>query len=355
VIVKVPMGVKVGPVAALAAALRDLVGAEVTKVDEQDGQTRIVVEVIDQRYEFNAIWVGHGWPSEVREALNRSEGASSAAVVHTARRFSPGAISILKSRNANYADASGQARIVVPPGLVIVRESARQVEPEAPQSVRWSRSSIQIAELVLHEGLTELHTGKLAHRTEWSAAQVSKVLKMFDELGWTEQRGGKAGRGAHRELVAPGPLLDSWSEHVSQERRHKELGHRTTKDLLRFAQMELADHLGRDREDWALTTWAGLELTAPFATMVPILHIYISKTRFDMEVDELMRTSGIRKVDEGARIEFWEADFPLIVQSGQPPAGVPVASTPRLYADLLALGGRAADAAQHLRETKLGF
>lgn len=349
------MGVKVGPLTALAAALKDLVGAEVKRVEEQDGQTRIDVEAIGQRYEFNAVWVGHGWPSEVREALNRSEGAPPISVVYTARRFSPGAISILKSRNANYADESGQARIVVPPGLVVVRESARQVEPETPQSVRWSRSSIQIAELVVHEGLTELHTGKLADRTEWSPAQVSKVLKMFDELGWTEQRGGKAGRGAHRELVAPGPLLDSWSEHVTQERRHKELGHRTTKDLLRFAQMELADHLGRDRGDWALTTWAGLELTAPFATTVPILHIYVSKARFDMEIGEVMRISGIRKVDEGARIEFWEADFPLIVQSGEPPAGVPVASTPRLYADLLALGGRAADAAQHLRETKLGF
>lgn len=349
------MGVKVDSLTALATALKDVTAAEVKKVDDQDGQTRIVIEAVAHRYEFSAIWVGHGWPSEVREALNRSEGTSRTPIVYTARRFSPGAISILRSHDANWADESGQAHIVLPPGLLIVRDLARQVLGEAPQSVRWSRSSTQIAELVLHEGLTELHTGKLADRTDWSAAQVSKVLKMFDELGWTEQRGGKSGRGTRRELISPGPLLDSWSDHVGEERRRKELGHRTTKDLLRFAQMELADHLGRDREDWALTTWAGLELTAPFATTVPVLHIYLSKKRFDMEIDEVIRASGIRRVDEGARIEFWEADFPLLVQSGQPPAGVSVASTPRLYADLLALGGRGADAAQHLRETKLGF
>lgn len=349
------MGVKEGSIAALAAALRDLDGAEIKKVDEQGGQTRIVLGAADQSYEFNAIWVGHGWPSEVREALKRSEVASSTAVVHTARRFSPGAISILKNHNANWADESGQARIVVPPSLFIVRESAPEAKVEAPQTVRWSRSAIHIAELALHEGLAELHTGKLADRINWSASQVSKVLKMFDELGWTEQRGGKSGRATRRELVAPGALLESWSEYIGNQRRRKVLGHRTTKDLLRFAQMELADRLGRDRADWALTTWAGLELTAPFATAVPVLHIYLSKNRFNMEIDEVMRTSGIRRVDEGARIEFWEADFPLIVQSGQPPAGVSVASTPRLYADLVALGGRGADAAQHLRETKLGF
>lgn len=350
------MGVKVDSVAALAAALKDVAAAEVKKIDERDGLTRIIVEAITHRYEFSALWVGHGWPSEVRKALNRSEGTSrTSPIVYTARRFSPGAISILTSHDANWADESGQARIVLPPGLLIVRDSARKPEQEVPQSVRWSRSSTQIAELVLHEGLTELHTGKLADRSRWSAAQVSKVLKMFDELGWTEQRGGKSGRATRRELVAPSSLLDSWSDQVAHERRRKELGHRTTQDLLRFAQMELADRLGRGRDDWALTTWAGLELTAPFATTVPVLHIYVSKKRFNMEVDEVMRASEIRHVDEGARIEFWEADFPLLVQSGQPSAGVSVVSTPRLYADLLALGGRGTDAAQHLRETKLGF
>lgn len=349
------MGVKVSSATAVATALRELVGAEIKHIDEHDGQTRIVVQAMGQRYEFSAVWVGHGWPSEVREALNRLEATPSAPVVHTARRFSPGAISILTAHNANWADESGQAHIAVPPGLVIVREPARQAGEEPPQAVRWSRSSVQIAELILHEGLTDLHTGKLADRTKWSAAQVSKVLKMFDELEWTERRGGKSGRATRRELVAPSPLLDSWSEHAGQEPHRKELGHRTTQDLLRFAQTDLADRLGRDRDDWALTTWSGLELTAPFATAVPVLHVYVSKERFDMEIDAVMRASGIRRVEEGARIEFWEADFPLIVQSGQAAGGVPVVATPRLYADLVGLGGRGADAAQHLRETTFGF
>ena len=71
-------------------------------------------------------------------------------------------------------------------------------------------------------------------------------------------------------------------------------------------------------------------------------------------LDDVLQEAGIREVEEGARIEFWEADGRLITQPGRP-SGLPVCSTPRLYADLLALGGRATDAALHLRTVVLGY
>jgi hypothetical protein len=119
--------------------------------------------------------------------------------------------------------------------------------------------------------------------------------------------------------------------------------------------MQLADAFGQDSEGWALTTWAGLELLAPFATAVPTLHMYVSPERFSSPfLDEVYERASIREVDEGARIEFWEADGRLITQLGQP-SGLPVCSTPRVYADLLALGGRATDAALHVRTVALGY
>jgi hypothetical protein len=297
--------------------------------------------------------VGHGWPSEVRKALAAFEESVPPGTIFTAERFSPGATSILQSQRANWADEAGQARIVLSPGLLIVRDAVRTPEEEMPQTVRWYPSAIQIAERILHEQMTELHTGRLADQAGWSAAQVSKVLKMFDSLGWTQRRGGKSGRATRRDLIAPGPLLDSWASHVGQRRRRKQLGHVAPRDLLRFALEQLWDRLGRDRTDWALTTWAGLETTTPFATAVPVLHVYVSARRFS-GLNELMGASGVRQVEEGARVEFWEADFPILVQPGQP-SGIPVISRPRLYADLLALGGRATEAAEHYRETALGI
>lgn len=348
------MRVKVRPSSALAVALRDLPGVTVKHFDGPEGLTRILVDAGGQLYDLRVVWVGHGWPSEVKEALKHVGAAPSHEVVFTAKRFSPGAIRILEEHDANWADEGGQARIIMPPGLVVLRETPRKADEEPPQLVRWPPSALQIAELALHEKTHELHTGVLANRTGWSAAQVSKVLKMFDELGWTDRLGGKSGRASRRVLISSGAMLDSWADHIENQRRRKKLGHRASRDLLRFAHMELWDRLGRDRNDWALTTWAGLEMTTPFATTVPTLHVYLSANRFNAEVEEVMRATGIREVDEGARIEFWEADFPILTQVGQP-SGMPVTSRPRLYADLRALGGRGQDAAAHYRDTALGI
>lgn len=345
---------KVQAAAALAAALRDLPGIEIELVDEQSDHTRIVVGTAGHRYTLSVIWVGNGWPSEVRKALARLKESVPPSFVFTAKQFSPGATSILQEHKVNWADEAGQARIMLSPGLLIVRDSVPTREEETPQTVRWYPSAIQIAERILHEQMRELHTGRLADQTGWSAGQVSKILKMFDSLGWTQRQGGKSGRATRRELIAPGPLLDAWTSHVRQGRRRKKLGHVSSRDLLRFAHTQLWDLLGRDRSDWALTTWAGLEMTTPFATTVPILHIYVSARLFSGRLKETMRAAGIREVEEGARVEFWETDFPILIQPGQP-SEIPVISRPRLYADLLALGGRAAEAAEHYRETALGI
>lgn len=63
----------------------------------------------------------------------------------------------------------------------------------------------------------------------------------------------------------------------------------------------------------------------------------------------LMQDVPIREVQSGGRIEFRSANERLLVLADRHD-GVALASTPRVYADLLALGGRGQDAAQHLRE-----
>ncbi len=60
----------------------------------------------------------------------------------------------------------------------------------------------------------------------------------------------------------------------------------------------------------------------------------------------------IRKVDEGGNIEIRESVIPLLVAGG---TDVPVVNFPRLYSDLLEIGGRAREGAEHLRETRIGY
>ncbi|MGH9896930.1 MAG: type IV toxin-antitoxin system AbiEi family antitoxin, partial [bacterium] len=306
-------------------------------------------------YRLDALWAGEGWPGDVRQILAPQKGSWPRHQVVMARRLSPGALSLLQERDANWADEAGQTRLVVPPGLLIVREPDLEGTP-SPKGFRWSPSAIHLAEVALatFNHSRELRTGELADETTWSPGQVSNVMRAFDSLGWTVRHGGKSGRRTWRELSNPGAMLDSWARQVGTREWHKLLGHHATRDLMRFAEMTLRDALGWDDATWALTTWAGLEAVAPFVSVVPVVQVYVSAERFAGGLGDVFRSADLREVEDGARVEFWEADFRLVTQQGLT-TKIPVASTPRLYADLFALGGRGTDAAQHLRETKLDF
>ena len=344
------MRVKVDSAPALVAALEDLPDAEVHRVSASGSHTELILRVASRNYKVRAFWVGNGWPSEVRSALENFAGSPPRDVVFTARRFSPGALGLLGEVAANWADEASQARIIVPPGLLIVRDAKeKRSRTLPPQAVNWSRSAMEIAEFILHKRLTEFQTGRLAEETGWSAAQVSKVLTRFDESSWTERLGGKSGRDTRRHLVSPGAMLDSWAAHVGESKWVLRRAHAASRDLVRFAHMRLQPELRR--WEWALTTWSGLQLTAPFTTSVPTLHLYVSHENFSA-LGGVMEAAGLREVEDGSRVEFRKADFRLLTQPGKP-SGIPVTSRPRLYADLLSLRGRGVDSAQHYREVAL--
>lgn len=352
------MSVKEDLVSLVAEAVRELAHVSVTGDTEQRSTTSAKVTTADgQTYQLELLWAGEGWPSDLRRILAQvpeGDWPRNRAVI--ARSLSPGALNLLEKRDANWIDQEGHVRLIVPPGLLVYRDTRPETPPSLPPAFKWSRSAVQIAEYILSLPTDQpLKTGDLAEATEWSPGRVSTVLQAFDGLEWTEPKGAKSGPSAWRHLINPGAMLDSWAAHVGQESHRKRLAHHATRDLLKFTETELRTNLGWDEaRTWALTTWAGLELVAPFVTTVPAVHIYLATHRFRSDLDEIIQRSGLREVEEGARFEFWEADFPLLIQQGQPSL-TPVVATPRLYADLLALGARGADAAQHVRETRLDF
>lgn len=58
---------------------------------------------------------------------------------------------------------------------------------------------------------------------------------------------------------------------------------------------------------------------------------------------------GLAEVEEGGRVTFW-ATYARTLKLVKRQHGIPVVSTPRLYADLSKLGARGQDAADHARE-----
>jgi hypothetical protein len=297
-------------------------------------------------------WIGEGWPQDARQAAASVGEPWPADLVLLARRFSPGAIEWLRDRGANWADETGQARILGPGGLIVIREPGPAQRQEIPPQVfTWSKSAVAVAEVILAREDRPLRVAPLADASDWSVAQVGNVLKAFDGLHWTEKRGTARGRGAHRELIDADGMLAAWSAAIADAPRATRIAHRTTKDVMALLRDDLGPALDLV-SGWAVSGWAGLELAAPFATATPSLHVYISDADFAGPLSSAIKEAGLREVDEGGRVVFWAAD-PRVLALAERVGRVPVVSPPRLFADLSSLGGRGGDAADHVKEQLL--
>jgi hypothetical protein len=293
-------------------------------------------------------WAGEGWPQDVRRVVAAVGEQWPRNAVLLARHLSPGAIEWLRERGVNWADEAGQARIIGPGGLIVVREPARLPDRGGgPRSFSWSKSAVAVAEAILAHEDRSLRVAELAEESDWSTAQVAKVLKSFDGQGWTAKRGAARGTGAQRRPADADGLLAAWSAAVADSPRTTRIAHRATKDSMALLRNDLAPALDRTT-DWAVSGWAGLELAAPFATTTPNLHIYIADTDFAAPLSEAMEEGGLREVDEGGRITFWAADA-RIFTCARRVEEIPIVSAPRLFADLSSFAGRGGDAADHVK------
>ena len=135
-------------------------------------------------------------------------------------------------------------------------------------------------------------------------------------------------------------------EAVKPERRFAE---RIFNDPMQFLVDELGPALDNHNIGWAVTGWAAAERLAPFATAVPALQVYIEERALWGPLSLAMQDIPVRWVESGGRIEFRSADSHLLELAGRR-NGIPLATAPRVFADLQALGGRGEDAAMHVRE-----
>jgi Transcriptional regulator, AbiEi antitoxin, Type IV TA system len=294
---------------------------------------------------------GDGWPSDVRRVLSGATASWPRNAIIIARHFAPGSIKLLRANNANWADAAGNARIFVPPSLLIDR-TAPAVLP-AKVLFSWNPSSVDIAEFLLTRRPARIRVVDIVRETNWSAARVTAVLTGLDEKGWTKRHGALRGRSVWRELINPGSLLEAWSAGVASKKPRARLAHGLMRNPKAYAIEQIAPRLG-SKLQWGATTWLAASRLAPYSTVIPSLHLYVPHDLIDEEsFGSTIETMGLREVESGANVEFRGAD-PRLFKYLQH-RDIPLVGSPRVYADLMALGGRAEDAANHLRETVLGY
>ena len=336
----------------LGSALARVLERPLESIQETDRRSaRATLVVGNAAHELELRWVGRGWPADLEQALDSLPDPWPRQLVLVGQQFSPGALNELAQRRANWLDETGAARIETDSGLLVFREpDETTAERGMPRGFRWASSSLEIAEWLLTEPPREAFNAReFAHRSGWSYAQTTKVLRQLNARGWVKKTGGSRGVGSGWQLGDPLGLLEAWATYLVSHRAETVGAHRVLRDPMQFARTELAQTLSPAME-WAFSGWAGLELAAPFVTTVPVIHVAVDADALvDGRLREAMRTAGLREVKEGARIEFLAlSKFSLSLSHEI--RGLPVVSPPRLYADLRTLGGRGDEAAEHVRQ-----
>ncbi len=331
---------------ALDCALDGL--AVVEAVETKDDVARVLIRGRTRNYRLRALWAGAGWPADVDRATRHLGGEWPPDLVVVARHLSSGSREALDRRGASWADGSGDAHIVAR-DLLVMREAKQQ--PGADQrAFSWSPSAVSIAEALLNRNSPYgVRATELAMLTGWSTPQISQVLGAFDAEGWTTKWGPKRGPGASREVTDGARMLDAWAKEVSAVKPERRFAERIFNDPMQFLVDELGPVLDNHGIGWAVTGWAAAERLAPFATAVPALQLYIEERALRGPLSLAMQDIPVREVESGGRIEFRSADSHLLKLAARR-NGIPLATAPRVFADLQALGGRGEDAAMHVRE-----
>lgn len=310
---------------------------------------------------------GEGFPADVRHALGLGRHPAETHVV-VARRLSPGARQLLEKLGENWADQEGRARIIIP-GALYIRQDRRQPARSQSTAFRWSESAGALAEHLIVRVMRQSppnnppnadvwsmelpRTTELASAVGLSPAQVSKVLQQFDDQRWTKKAGPERGTGAMRNLRDPSGLLSAWAGWYRLQPQRTITAHATWRDPAMFWRERIKPMMLAN--SYALTGWLALDQLAPFTTAVPTISCYVDAAAFDHGLGHVMASAELRPSDEpGARITFIRAEIARI-EPAEANAPDRCVNEIRLYGDLLRAGLRGDDAAEHLREVRLGF
>ena len=153
-----------------------------------------------------------------------------------------------------------------------------------------------------------------------------------------------------RRLTNPTALLDLLVEENVQ-RPTRTLGHalaQTPQQLIK----SLGTNLAASGVEYAVTGAAAASLTAPFATAIPIVDVWV---REGSAPEELCRAAKAEGVTEGQNVVFLQAKGDTTLAYREKAKGLWIANRVQVYLDLRRDPRRGRDQANHFRQEIIGF
>jgi hypothetical protein len=294
-------------------------------------------------HRFVVGWTAEGWPAAVSRLVELAPDLD----VVLAPNLSEGARDWLAEHDLGWIDEVGRANVYLPSGLIIFREPPEQ-RPRKELPAKWTRATVTAAEAAL-AGITPT-VEAIERATGLSRGSTANALDRLERLELLERPASQRGPNSARRIIDYSRLLDQYATAVKTLRAREStvLIHRLWRDALVDLTTSIAPSLDREAIDWGVTGTAASAILAPYLSNVTIVQLYVRDSLFE-DPEGLAEILGGQVVKKGHRIEIRKA-FSKLTTRGPVIDGVHLALPVRIYADLLAAGGRSGEAAYHLRE-----
>ena len=290
-------------------------------------------------HELRVAWVGEGRLSEVKRLLS----STSLPDVVAGRHLSVGARQALTLAGVAWVDETGAAEVAL--GTLLVSREGRPPATTPAKPPRWAPSTLAVAEALLCG--VEATVSSTREATDLSTGSCANALRALAEVGLLESDA-ERGRSSGRRVRDSSALLSAYAHAAAALRPTEQLQVGVVWRDPVAGLVELGQRWTETGFDWCATGAVAAAVIAPLLTNVGAAEVYVSADTLAGLVSVAER-SGLRPI-EGGRLTLRPAPSKGVLRFATEAGGLRVAPWPRIYADLLSLGVRGEEAAEHVRE-----
>jgi hypothetical protein len=281
------------------------------------------------------------------EAAQRSDPAKSIVPLLAAQSISDGAKDLLKDEKVGYFDTGGSL-------FIPARGAYFYIEKPPPKTLTKSiralfkGKSAQVLHALLHRRDSWINVKDLADLAHVSSATASETLTQLERLDWVASKG--QGPSKERRLSDPTSLLNEWTKHVLA----------TSLPVRRYYVpathiKELPERIDSACQpagaEYVITQEAAAQVYAPFLSTISRVACWMPPGQ---ATEAALSKLEARVVTEGANLLVIETKSQGEFLFKERHGSVWLANPVQVYLDLLRSGGRAQEAAEHLRREKIG-
>lgn len=319
---------------------------------------KIDLEISNQRFTLLVEAKRSVFPRDTREALwqlreyaHQLGGSDHIIPLIAAESISPGSKEFLRQENVGYFDMGGSLFLPAPGAYVFIDKPVPKNLARSVTTVFKGKRS-QVLRVLLHDPQHWFSVKELSEAARVSPATASETLIMLERFEWLAARG--QGPSKERQLVASRALLDEWKKQTLagiKPKVRRYYAPNATNDDPFIGRMDRA--FAQAGVEYVLTQESAAQRYAPFLSSLSRVSCRAASAR---AAAKALTELGAREVSEGANftmIETLAEEGPFLFKERHDPAWL--ASPVQVYLDLLIAGGRAQEAAEHLRKERIGF